>query len=198
MTARISYDGKNIDLIMARGGQEPDFIQEKNENRSASGKIETINLYGIQEIKFDAYFSQTVYYDLIAWWSWARQGKKFQFAYDSSKMTEDTLDDTASSGQKVIPLVSAADFSVDDVCLIKALDNDDEFEIVEIASINVGVSVTAKENLKFSYTSGDFFKHMLYWPAVKTKSKIFKPARTGAMDTAGRYYRHSFNFVESL
>ena len=198
MTARITYNSVNIDVTLAKGGEEPDFIQEKNENRSASGKIETINLHGIQEILFDAYFSLAAYYDLVAWWAWARQGKSFSFAVDSTKAADTILDGAANSGQAVIPLTSTSGLSVDDVCFIKAADNDDEFEVVVIDSISAGVSITAKENLVYSYTSGDEFRHFLYWPSVKTTNKKFKPQRTGAIDTTGRFFRHTFRFVEAL
>lgn len=199
MTARITYDSKNIDLTIARDGDEPEYIQHRKQNRASSGKIETINIYGIQEIKFEAFFNQAIYYDLIAWWSWARQGKTFAYAQDSAKTGNTTVDGTANSGQKVIPVTATGDFSVDDICIIRAEDADDEFEIIDIDSISAGVSVTAKENLKFSYVSGDTLRHMLYWPSVKCLQTEFRPTRTGAIDqTATGYYRHRFNFIEAL
>jgi len=192
MTIRITYDSKNIDLLIGPEGLEPAFEQAKSSNRSISGKIETINFHGIQEMSFDAYFSESGYYDLVAWWSWARQGRVWSFTLDSLKTVNTTLDDSAAAGEKVIPLTATAGLSVDEVCFIRAEDNDDEFEIVEIASISAGVSITAKDNLKYSYSSNDTFRHLEYWPQVKSLDKRFLPAREGDG------YHHTFKFIEVL
>ena len=192
MTIQITYDSKTIDLLIGNKGLETDFKHERNQNRSASGKIETINFYGIQEMSFDAYFTEQIYYDLLAWWSWARQGKPWAFAMDSANVGNTTLDAAAAAGQKVIPLTATAAFAVDDYCLIRANDTDDEFEIVKIASISAGVSVTAVDNLKFTYASGDLFRHFDYWPSVISLDENFKPPKSGD------YFNHVFKFAEAL
>ena len=192
MAIRITYDSKDIDLLIGEEGLELNFKQERNQNRSASGKIETINFYGIQEMSFEAHFTEQIYYDLIAWWSWARQGKPWAFAMDSGNVGNTTLDGAAPSGQKTIPLTATAAFTVDDYCLIRAADTDDEFEIVKIASINAGVSVTATDNLKFTYASADIFRHTDYWPEVTSLDKNFNPKKSGD------YFTHIFKFAENL
>jgi hypothetical protein len=192
MAIRITYDTKTIDLLVGEAGLQPAFKQERNQNRSASGKIETINLHGIQELRFAAYFDADTYYDLVGWWSWARQGKVWAFALDSSDTVDTTLDDAAAAAQKVVPLTATTGLAVDDYCLIRADDNDDEFEIVKIASISAGESITAVANLKFAYTSGDIFRHVDYWPEVVSMDADFSPVKSGD------YYRHTFKFVENL
>lgn len=189
MTIRITYDSINLDLLIGPKGLDPGFEQERNQNRSGSGKIEQINQYGIQTMALDAYLTVATYYDALAWWSWARQGKPFSVAMDSTQVFSENLDGAAASGQKVIPLATTSGTSVDDVCIIETL-SDDQFEIVEIASISAGVSVTAKSNLKQTYASGDKFRHFEYYPNCISLDKKFNPTKTG------KYFRHTFNFVE--
>ena len=195
---RITYNSVNIDLKMGRTGLTQIPKQERNQNDAASGKIETINLYGRWDYSFDAYFSRAVYYTLWAWQSWARQGKEWSFALDSAKLGNTTLDDTAASGQKVIPVAATTTFATGDVCLIKAVDNDDEFELIVIDSISAGVSVTAVSNLVYSYSSDDILRYKDYFPSVVATKKIWLPEYTGVTDTTGKYFRYTFEFVENL
>lgn len=189
---RIIFNNTNVDVLIDERSLETEYIQERSQHRSGSGKIETINQHGIQEMQFSAILTEALYRQLIAWWAWARQGKVWAFAFDSTKTGNTTLDDAAAAAQKVIPLTGTGDFSVGDYYLIRAADNDDEFEIVEIASISAGVSVTAVGNLVNSYTSGDVFRHWDYWPEVVSLDDTFKPPKKGST------HRHVFRFAEKL
>ena len=195
---RITYNSVNIDLTMGRTGLKQIPTQERNQNDSSSGKIETINLFGRWEYTFDAYFSRAVYYSLWAWWSWARQGKEWSFAIDSAKLGNTTLDAAAAAGQKVIPVTATTTFATGDVCLIKAVDNDDEFELITIDTISAGVSVTATTNLIYSYSSDDILRYKDYFPAVIATNKKWLPEYTGVSNVTKKYYKYTFEFVESL
>lgn len=153
MAPRITYNGNDIDLVMGKTDLKHVPRQRRNQNVSGSGKIETINLFGRWDYEFDSYFARSVYYSLWAWWSWARQGKGFSFALDSANTGYTKLDAAAASAQKVIPVTTTSDFSAGDFCLIRAVDNDDEFEIIEIDSVSAGVSITAVDNLIYGYTA---------------------------------------------
>ncbi|MCK9326036.1 MAG: hypothetical protein M0P69_11150 [Bacteroidales bacterium] len=189
MAIRITYDSKTIDLKLGDDGLATNYTQVQNQNLSGTGVVEQINQYGIQEYIFDAYFQDTIYYDLWAWWSWARQGKVWGFSKDSGKTASTTLDGAAASGQKVVPLTATAGLAAGDICLI-ATAADDAFEIVEVATVSAGVSITAVENLKFTYASGDAFRHINYFPSVVSTDTEFNP------DRAGDWWRYTFNFVE--
>ena len=197
---RITYNSVNIDLVMGKTGLKITPIQDRNVNESGSGKIETINLFGRFEYEFDCYFSQAVYHTLWAWWAWARQGKTWTFALDSAKTGNTTLDDTAASGQKVIPVTATTGFAADDYCLLRAVDNDDEFEIIKIASVSSGVSVTAESNLIYSYNSDDTLRHKGYFPSVVLSNNVkkFDPKYTGVSDTTKKYYKDTIKFTELL
>jgi len=191
MAIRITYNGQNIDLNIAPDSLKVNFTQERKQARAKSGAYEQINLYGIEKVEFDACFPDAVYYSLIAWWSWARKGKTFSFAFNSAETGNTTLDGSAAAAQKTIPLTATAAFSAGDVCLI-ASDDDDEFEVVVIDSVSAGVSVTAESNLVYGYASGDSFRHLDYWPSVVHTGERFAPSRRN--DT----WRWKFEFEQSL
>jgi hypothetical protein len=191
MSARITYNSINIDIEIGPRSIQPSMTAKINQNRALSGKTESLFFHGIEELSFDAYFSQATYRKLIAWWSWARQGKAWSFTMDSANIANTTLDGSAASGQKTIPLTATTALSEGDECLIKAAD-DDEYEIVIIGSVSSGVSVTAVSNLNFTYASGDIFKHFEYYPSMISTDTEFNPAKNGG------YYTWTFRFVENL
>jgi len=191
MSARITYNSINVDVEIGPLSIQPSMTAQINQNRSLSGKTETLFYHGIEELSFDAYFSQATYRKLIAWWSWARQGKAWSFAMDSTNIANTTLDDSAASGQKTIPLTATTALTAGDECIIKAAD-DDEYEIVIIASVSSGVSVTATDNLNYTYASGDTFRHFEYYPSVISTDTDFRPTKNGS------YYTWTFKFVENL
>jgi len=192
MAIRITYNSVNIDLKVGPRGIEIDLVQVRNQDRSSTGKTQTINSYGIQEVALDTYFEDAVERTLWAWWSWARQGKPFSVAFDTGYLGNTTLDDAAAAGQKVIPITDTTLFDANHICLLKAVDADDEFELVTIASVNVGVSVSSVDNLVYSYESGDVFRHKKYWPSVYSMDSRFKPVRDG------ENWTWTFNFAENL
>ena len=194
MAHRIIYNSQTIDVSVAGDGLRRSLFQERSQNRAGSGNVKTVDQYGIQELGIKARFDFDTYRQLFAWWSWARQGKVFSFNLDSSKTGNTTLDGTAAAGQKTIPLTATGSFSVGDYCLIRAEDNDDEYEIIEIDSIVAGVSIDAVDDLIFNYLSGDTFRHWKYWPYVISLDKKFAPSRIPGTD----YYKHTFRFAEKL
>lgn len=191
MTIQLSWNGITCDLLVGDNGLELSYITEREQQRSASGIIETISHYSIIEGFFDAYFTEAVYQELLAWWSWAGQGFAFSFTMDTSKDTITTLDAGASSGQKVIPLTATTGFTAGDVCLIRSSTRFN-FEVVTIYSVSAGVSVTAVSNLKYTYVSGDGFRHLDYLPNALILDNEFKPRKDG------HYYRHTFHFIEGV
>lgn len=189
---RIIYNNTNIDLLIDEDSLQVEYVSDRSQKRSSSGKIETIHFHGIQEVKFSAILDEALYRQCVPWWAWAEQGEAWAFAFDSTKTGNTTLDDAAAAAQKVIPLTGTGDFSVGDVCLIRAADNGGKSAIVEIASVSAGVSVTGEENLVYSYTSGDVFRHWEYWPEVVSLEDKFGPLRKGSI------YRHVFRFIEKV
>jgi hypothetical protein len=102
---------------------------------------------------------------LHPWWSWAVRGKPYAFALDDSETADTTLDGAAAAGQKVIPLTSTTGITVGKQYVIRELAGHEE-ELVTIASISAGVSVTAVDNLVFGYLAGDLFRSRDYFPKL--------------------------------
>jgi len=195
---RITYNSINLDLKMGRTGLNQVMKQNYNMNESGSGKIEVINMYGRFDYKFNCYFSQSVWYTLWAWWSWARQGKTFSFALDSDNVLNTTLDSTAAASQKVVPVVSTTGAVAGDVFFLRAEDADDEFELIVVDSVDAGVSITSTTDLIYSYQTSDTCRHKDYFPSVVTLDKTFDPQYTGVYKTTGKYFQHTFSFTEVI
>ena len=168
--------------------------EKYSQNRSGSGIIEHISQYGLLEYECDFYLTEQNYRHMMAWWAWARQGRVFTFTNTIGKTGNTTLDAAAAADQKVIPVTSTTGFAPGDQCLIRAVDNDFEFEIIQISSISAGVSVTAEDNLFHSYTSTDTFRHWDYVPSCKVLSADWKPVRPHHNVN----YRASIRFAEDL
>jgi len=189
---QIAYDSKTIDLLTGPEGLRARYLVEKSQNRSGSGKyVETLVHYAGFEGALDCYFQQAAYEAMVAWWSWAMQGKAWSLAMDSTDTVSTTLDGAAAAGQKVIPLAATAGLAAGDKCLIRSADRI-TYEIVEIDSVSAGVSITAEENLKQSYVSGDGFRHLDYFPAcvLADDEDAFDPDKSGA------FYRTTIPFIE--
>lgn len=198
MTPRITYNSIDIDLIQGRNGIQPIHRQSRNENVSGSGKTETINLYGSQEISYDAYFSRAKARDLMAFWSWSRQGKAFSFAADNTKTGSTIIVAASASGTTSISLGTSGAFTTGDICLLRAEDSDDEFEIITINS-TTATSIGTSTTLKYSYNIGDLLRHWEYWPVMLNLDEEFSPRRVGQISTSvDRYYHHTFRFKEDL
>ena len=175
MTARFTYNGVNVDFKIKRDSLDMKYVQEKDVNRAGSGRPETIIYNSRMEISFSVILTTGRYRQMFPFFAWARQGYEFAFAADNTLMTTTTLDAAAASGQKTIPLTATAGFTAGDSCLIRAEDNDDEFEVVVIDTINAGVSIVAVDNLVYSYTASDIFRHWRYWPTAILVNTTFNP-----------------------
>lgn len=213
MAIRITYDSNTIDLDIAERALEPNYLHKYNRNMAGNGAAETINLFGFQEHVFESYFTESTYEALIAWWSWAREGNLWSFAFDSDKAVDTTLSMDAPAGGLSINLVQTAGLSSGDICFIQSA-RDDKYEVVTIDTVGdeevyivdadgtciidadgtylvsgetvTGISITTA--LKFSYEAGDYFRHWDYWPEVFSLDVDFKPMKNG------NYYKHLFRF----
>jgi len=192
MTIDIIYDSKTVNLLIGPDALALAYKIVRKQKRSGSGKyIETIVQFAGFEGELDCYFKEPAYENMVAWWSWAMQGQLF--AIDATGLVtpgNTTLDGGAAAAQKVIPLTSTSGLSAGDKCLIRNTDRL-VYEIVEIASVSAGVSVTAVANLKQTYASGDGFRHLVYFPyCVLFDEDEFNPEKSG------EWYRYRLPFVE--
>lgn len=187
----IVYNSHAISMPIGRTGLLTGYTQEYKQNKSGSGKIEQINLYGMLELSVDMYLDADTYRKMVGWWSWARQGKTWALSLDNANICNTLLDDSAAAGQNVIPLTSTSRLAAGDYCWIRAVDNDDEFELVKVAGVTDGVSIDAENDLVFSYSSGDIFRHRDYFPSCINLDNEFRP-RPLYRDL----YAHTIRFAE--
>ena len=172
MAIRITWDTSNtVDLKIGPAGLSRPFKRIGFQQRSASGKVQTVGLENFAEpIVFDAYFQEAVYRQLIPWMAWAEQGNTFSFAEDS-----DVVDP----------------YTVGAVCLIRSTDKT-KYEIIVVESISGG-NITAVDNLVYGYDAGSIICPVNYFPSVRIpKDWIFNPNKQGD------WYHQAFSFVEDL
>ncbi|MCP4568375.1 MAG: hypothetical protein GY841_12430 [FCB group bacterium] len=198
MARQITFNSNNVSFDLVRRGSSPTCGIENRHNMAASGIIETINLHTLFDVSFTARFTKQYYYDLVAWFSYVSQGNAFSVSFDTTLVGNTTLDAAAAAAQKTIPLTATGAFTAGEFCLIRTVAGL-TYEVVEIASVSAGVSVTAVDNLKFTYASGDSFRHVDYHPALLlVNEKEFAPFLTGAVDTTANYYEFNFKCREDF
>ena len=179
MTIQIGYDSKTINVSLDSDGLDQIFEPSFNKNQSGSGVYEFLTMYDLERISFSITFTEAIYFDLLAFWSWACRGNVFSLAMDSTQVGNTTLDGAAASAQKNVPLTATAAFSAGEYCIIKQAAVNGQFEIVEIDSVDAGVKIVTVADLKFTYASGDSFRHFKYYPELKLMNERFNPPRRG-------------------
>lgn len=190
MTIRITYNTDDtIDLNIGPNGLQKNFMHQRNMNFASSGKVETVNIFGIQELTFDARFQDSTYNSLVNWWSWARQGKSWSFAMDVGSTAYTTLTGGVTAGQTEIYVSTVTGgLSAGDICIVEAA-SDDEYELITVDSTDTG-KVVASANLIYAYSQNDYFKHFDYFPKVVSVDTEFNPRRDGS------WWSHTFRFIE--
>ena len=131
---KITFNGINIEIGFDKKSLSESHTQEFKQNSSSSGKIQTVNIFGREELSFSSMLTEDAESRLWAWWAWARQGKSWAFALSSDRMSATSVSAGVNSGQKIISVNSASLISVDDRIFLKAVDHDNEFEMIKVAS----------------------------------------------------------------
>jgi len=187
-----SSGSHSLTLEVGRRGLQTTYRQERNVNVAASGKRETINLYGAQEMAIDLYITEDNYRPAVAWWAWARQGKTFAFANSASNEGNTTLSSAISASASSFSIASASSFAASDTVLIRSASSDDTFELAKISSVS-SATITLTAGTKYAYAAGSIFRHSDYWGSCLVMDKTFAPRQNDA-----GWYNHSIKFTEAL
>jgi hypothetical protein len=92
-TARLNYNGNDIDFTYGVQKYKTQAAQDMNQQRAASGAMEQININGSQEVDLTLFFDADTKAALETWWwAWARDGGEFAFALDKEKMGQWNVD----------------------------------------------------------------------------------------------------------
>lgn len=103
--------------------------------------------------------------DLWTWWSWAAAGGEFSVARSGTEVASTTLDATAASGQKVVPVTATTGFATGQMVVVTKEDRS-YYEVGVIDTVLAGVSVTLTANLKQDFAEDDVLRHYYYLPLV--------------------------------
>lgn len=190
MTIRFTFSSSTADLKVGRKGISVNDTIEKTTNFSGSGKSQTVNQYAIQEISFDAYFSESIERKLRGWWGYVSRGNSFTFAYDTTKTANTTLNGSVSAGGTTIPLTSISSVTAGYEFLLRTSDNDQNEIVIVDATFASGVTLTS--GTQFAYSSGDTFRSRYYWPDIKVDMDDFNPTKNGDN------FSYTFKFYEAL
>lgn len=164
---QFEFDGKTLDFPVAISTLEKETEFERSLQVSTGGKSGSVfeRRLDVVTIGLDNFSERDFYRKLQAWFAWAGQGEEYGFALDKDEKADTTLDGAAAAAQKIIPLTATVGITVGKFYKVFS-DDFTKYEIIEVASISSGVSVTAVENLIWAYASGDFFQAEDYWPKV--------------------------------
>jgi len=141
---------------------------------SASGKAVSVFEHAFDEIEIalDAFSDRAFFRRLQAWWAWAAQGKPYSFALDAADAVNLAISGAANAGQSVIPLASTAGIVAGRFYRQRSADSS-KAEIIEAASVQADVSVTAAANLLGTYAAGDALRSEDYFPSVVSLDEVF-------------------------
>lgn len=164
---RITWNGNGLDfpnpLTGYLAGTRSRRFLEMSDGKVHATQLRTtfdevrVELDNFEDVEFEA--------KLHAWWAWAKRGEQYAFSLDPSDQVDTTLDAAAAAGQKVVPLTVTTGIVVGSKYRLRQAADHDE-EVVHVDSIAAGVSVTARDNLLFSYVGGDLFRSRGYFPKV--------------------------------
>lgn len=171
---RIIWNGNYLDFPQPLSGFDRRRKAARETAFSASGRAASVfeHAFDEAEIALDAFSDRTFFRALQAWWSWAARGKPYSFALDADDAVSLTLSGAANAGQAIVPLVSTSGIVAGRFYRLRSADSSKE-EIIEAASVEENVSVTAAANLLGSYAAGDVLRSEDYFPGVVSLDEMF-------------------------
>jgi hypothetical protein len=142
--------------------------------------------------------NQSFMREVEAAWAWIGKGGRFKLAMDALDLFGDTLDGSAAAGQKVIPLTNTAGIVVGNYYRVDSIQGEGwQREIVQVASIVAGVSVTAVENLKFNFVAGDEFYSKFFFPRCVAEQDVSPISEGPHFDVEFRLRFRTFFDIET-
>lgn len=189
---RITFDGKTIDLLIGDNSLQVIPTAQFTQNQSGAGGFEQINDWQVEKYTFDAVYPSDIWRKMYSFfYGWSSQGKIWSFTMDTKKTVNTTLDGAAAADQKVVPLTATAGIKAGDELILKPAAGLFR-EAIQVAKITAGVSITAVDDLFFSYAAGDQCRHKEFFPEVKNTAKQFNYTQ------AGEVFYSTLEFVEAV
>ena len=164
---RIVWNGNDLDFPHGVSDLDVRPVDQVSRQSTAGAITETLlgGTWFEGRLSIRRFSSRGFFRNLMAWWSWARQGNQWAYAHDRTRTVDTTLDGTATAGTKTIPLASTTGIVAGNEYLVWSADRL-TFEPVVVDTISAGVSVDAVDDLLNTYASGDIFRDHRYFPKV--------------------------------
>lgn len=118
-------------------------------------------------LALDNFSDADFYYGMLAWWSWAVQGKQFAFALDSADKVDTTLAASAGVGAVTLTVLHDAGFTNGRRYRIRRIGEPEQefFTLTSHSSGSPNDTLTIPA-LKYSYPSGAIVRSVDYWPSM--------------------------------
>lgn len=173
MSGQIEYNGKTLALPnIVELSRTPEEERYDNFGQGDPPPYESISFGGQDRVRMRVQrITRAQAFAFFDWWSWARKGNQFSLALYDDKDRQTTVTSHANAGQSVIPMTATSLFVAGDYCLIKQ-NSGDNYEVVEVSSVNTDVALVAGANLSNSYSNEDIFRHVDYWPNLITDERM--------------------------
>jgi len=183
MAARITYNGRNLDLEqVASYGITP---RANIKLTYTGGDFDFVSLVKTYSVFVRLYNVPSDHeYKLLNFYSWATQGEVFSFAYDSSRAYSAAVYEDASEGDTSLTLEYTTDFSSN--MWARYFDRySNYYHWVYIDSVTVGTSTTtvsfSTTPLNADLTAGGLLCPADYWPyLVIEKPNMFSYSKDNA------------------
>jgi len=166
---RIVYAGINLDFPENVSELKYPRVRRAGMNTADGGVSETVRsgIWDEVEIIVERFGTSAFYEAFQAFWSHASNGDQFSFALDSARTVNTTLVNAESAGATVIELALTTGIIVNGLYIMESADLQKR-EVVQVASISAGVSVTLAAGTKFAYSAADTFRDWKFWPKLVT------------------------------
>jgi hypothetical protein len=165
---KIVYDGKTLSFPQPLSAYRlrPRTGRILSWSEASVAATRTHSAWDEAEIEVARFAEESFYNDLRAWWSWARRGKQYAFALDSSEV-QDALSSAASvAGGGAIYVSNTSGFVQGKPYVVRRADGMAE-EIIVPTSISTNASLNlAPATLKFDYPAASIVRSPDYFPKV--------------------------------
>lgn len=175
MTARITYNGKNIDFVKPNAIYIDPFVP-RIVNATLRGDTETVFLPRVDvhvQVNFTKNKDAALRAQIHAWWQWAQQGNPFRFVLDTTKTVKTTITGQEAAGQTVLTVASPTGIMNGQQYVLIGGPN---YQLVTVSGIS-GSDITISSSLDFTFAAGSVFRDQYLWDGIIRDAEQHTPIR---------------------
>jgi len=125
--SRLSWGDSYVNLKIGPEGYQVSILEEQKSARSRSGLARTFSSNSVFRVQYNVMFADEDYRALHAWWSWARQGKPWDIAFDFYRASMAAIQSAVSPTDTEISVDSATGLCPDEWVLIYKNDDGESY-----------------------------------------------------------------------